>query len=50
MTYAIIGTGNVGTALARQFARSGTAVRIANTRSFASIVDLANQLGPVVSC
>jgi len=32
MTYAIIGSGNVGSALARRFARSGIAVGIANTR------------------
>jgi len=32
MTYSIIGSGAVGAALARQFARSGIAVGIANTR------------------
>ena len=49
MTYAIIGSGNVGAALARQFARSGIAVRIANTRGPESIVDLAKELGNVVT-
>jgi predicted dinucleotide-binding enzyme len=32
MTYSIIGSGAVGTALAGQFARSGVMVGIANTR------------------
>ena len=45
MTYSIIGSGNVGTALARQFARSGIAVGIANTRGPDSIVPLAQELG-----
>lgn len=31
MTYSIIGSGKVGTALARQFARNGIPVAIANT-------------------
>lgn len=37
MTYSIIGSGAVGAALARQFARSGIAVGIANTRGPDSI-------------
>jgi predicted dinucleotide-binding enzyme len=45
MTYSIIGSGNVGTALARQFARSGIAVGIANTRGPDSIAPLAKELG-----
>jgi predicted dinucleotide-binding enzyme len=45
MTYAIIGSGNVGTALARQFARSGMAVGIANTRGPDSLSSLAKELG-----
>lgn len=49
MTYSIIGSGNVGAALARQFARSGIHVRIANTRGPASIADLANELGEAVT-
>jgi hypothetical protein len=44
MTYSIIGSGKVGTALARQFARSGIAAGIANTRGPASIADLTNEL------
>lgn len=48
MTYSIIGSGNVGTALARQFARSGITVGIANTRGAVSIAPLANELGPKV--
>jgi 8-hydroxy-5-deazaflavin:NADPH oxidoreductase len=49
MSYAIIGTGNVGSALARRFTHSGIAVRIANTRGPESIVDLANELGSAVT-
>ncbi len=45
MTYAIIGSGNVGTALARQFARSGIAVAIANTRGPETLAALADELG-----
>jgi 8-hydroxy-5-deazaflavin:NADPH oxidoreductase len=45
MTYSIIGSGKVGTALARQFARSGTAVGIANTRGPDSITSMAKELG-----
>ena len=45
MTYSIIGSGNVGTALARQFARSGITVGIANTRGPDSITPLAKELG-----
>ena len=49
MTYAIIGSGNVGQALAHRFARSGIAVSLANTRSPDSISDLAQKLGPAVT-
>jgi predicted dinucleotide-binding enzyme len=45
MRYSIIGAGNVGAALARQFARSGIAVGIANTRGPASIAAIAKELG-----
>lgn len=48
MTYSIIGLGNVGTALARQFARSGMTVGIANTRGRDSIAFLAKELGEKV--
>ncbi len=49
MKYSIIGTGNVGTALARQFARKGIAVSIANTRGPDSITALANELGSKIT-
>ncbi|WP_367850241.1 NADPH-dependent F420 reductase [Rhodoferax sp. WC2427] len=45
MTYSIIGSGNVGTALARQFARNGIPVGIANTRGPDSLAALAAELG-----
>ena len=48
MTYSIIGSGNVGTALARQFARSGITVGIADTRGPDSIAPLAQELGDKV--
>lgn len=48
-TYSIIGSGNVGLALARQFARHGIAVGIANTRGADSIAALAAELGSTVT-
>ena len=45
MTYAIIGSGAIGTALARQFARKSIPVKIANSRGPASIAPLASELG-----
>lgn len=45
MTYSIIGSGNVGTALARQFTRSGIPVSIANSRGATSLSALASELG-----
>lgn len=48
MTYSIIGTGNVGKALARQFARSGISVGIANTRGPDSIASTVEELGDKV--
>lgn len=45
MTYAIIGSGAIGTALARQFARKAMPMRIANSRGPASIAPLAEELG-----
>jgi 8-hydroxy-5-deazaflavin:NADPH oxidoreductase len=45
MTYSIIGSGAVGAALARQFARSGVTVGIANRRGPGSMASLANELG-----
>lgn len=49
MNYAIIGSGNVGTALAHQFSRSGIAVSIANTRGAESLAPLVAELGPKVT-
>lgn len=45
MNYSIIGSGNVGTALARQFARSNIPVAIANTRGPGSLTAHATELG-----
>ncbi|OYV24326.1 MAG: NADP oxidoreductase coenzyme [Rhodospirillales bacterium 20-58-10] len=49
MKYAIIGTGNVGTALARQFSRAGIAVSIANTRGPETTAALITELGDTVT-
>ncbi len=49
MTYSIIGSGNVGTALASQFARSGIPVSIANSRGPASLSALTSELGNKVT-
>lgn len=49
MSYAIIGSGNVGAALAAQFARSQIPVGIANTRGPESIAPLASELGALVT-
>lgn len=49
MSYSIIGSGHVGSALAAQFARSGIAVGIANTRGPDSIAALAATLGGQVT-
>jgi predicted dinucleotide-binding enzyme len=49
MTYAIIGSGHVGTALARQFARNRIAVLICNTRGPDSLNELVNELGASVT-
>jgi predicted dinucleotide-binding enzyme len=48
MTYAIIGSGAIGTALARQFARKAIPVRVANSRGPASITPLAAELGAAI--
>ncbi|WP_250511660.1 NADPH-dependent F420 reductase [Caballeronia sp. GACF4] len=45
MTYSIIGSGSVGAAIARQFARSGITAGIANTRGPESIAPIAQELG-----
>jgi 8-hydroxy-5-deazaflavin:NADPH oxidoreductase len=46
--YAIIGSGNIGSALARLFGRAGLEVRIANTRGPDTISELAASAGPSV--
>ncbi|MGJ7509928.1 NADPH-dependent F420 reductase [Variovorax sp. GT1P44] len=48
MTYSIIGSGNVGASVAKQFVRSGIAVNIANTRGPESIAAMAEELGSKV--
>ena len=45
MTYAIIGSGAIGTALATQFARNDIDVLVANSRGPASLAGLVGQLG-----
>jgi hypothetical protein len=45
MTYSIIGSGNIGSALARQFARKGMDVAIANARGPDSLQLLKKELG-----
>jgi len=49
MKYAIIGTGNVGTALAQAFANHAVAVTIANTRGPQSLKSLVIDLGPTIT-
>lgn len=48
MTYSIIGSGAIGTAVARHFARAGTPVKVANTRGASSLSSIASELGPAV--
>lgn len=49
MRYAIIGSGKIGTALARTFARKKIEVAIANSRGPRTLASLARELGPTVS-
>jgi predicted dinucleotide-binding enzyme len=46
MTYSIIGSGAIGSAIASQFARKGVNVLIANKRGPESLTDLVTKLGP----
>jgi predicted dinucleotide-binding enzyme len=46
--HAIVGSGNIGSALARLFARAGIEVSIANTRGPDSLRELTESLGPGV--
>lgn len=45
---AIVGSGNIGSALARLFARAGAEISIANTRGPESIRELTASIGPGV--
>jgi predicted dinucleotide-binding enzyme len=49
MKYAIIGSGKIGTALARVFARKNIEVSIANSRGPETLAFLGAELGPSVS-
>ena len=49
MSYSIIGSGHIGSALARQFARKGIDVGIANARGPESIAALGKELGRQVA-
>lgn len=49
MTYAIIGSGTVGSTLARLFAARNVPVAIANSRGPETLADLAADLGPSVT-
>ncbi len=48
MSYAIIGFGNIGQALARAFSRSGIEVSVATTRDPASFASEAAMIGPQI--
>ena len=48
MKYAIIGSGKIGTALARTFAHKNIEVAIANSRGPATLASLTKELGPSV--
>ena len=49
MTYAIIGAGAVGQALAKMFARKGIEVAIASTRAPEALAPLVKAIGPTVT-
>lgn len=49
MTYAIIGAGAVGQALAKMFARKGIEVAMASTRAPEALAPLAKAIGPTVT-
>ena len=48
MKYAIIGSGDIGTALARIFARKNIEVAIANSRGPKTLASLREEMGPTV--
>ena len=49
MSYAIIGSGKVGQALATAFARKGVEVAIASRRSAEALAPIAKAIGPTIS-
>jgi hypothetical protein len=49
MKYAIIGSGKIGTALARAFAQKNIEVAIANSRGSETLASLTKELGPSIS-
>src|SRR6202521_3267414 len=49
MSYAIIGFGNIGQALAKAFARSGIEVSVATTRDPESSASAATAIGPTIT-
>jgi hypothetical protein len=48
MTYAIIGAGNVGRALAKAFARKGIEVALASRRPPEELAPIAKAIGPTI--
>jgi predicted dinucleotide-binding enzyme len=48
MSYAIIGFGNIGQALAKAFARNGIEVSVATTRDPESLASAAAAIGPTI--
>jgi 8-hydroxy-5-deazaflavin:NADPH oxidoreductase len=48
LKYAIIGSGNIGSAVATQFSRAGIAVGVAAARGVQSVARLVDQIGPEV--
>ena len=48
MKYAIIGSGEIGTALARAFARKNIEVAVANSRGPKTLASLTEELGPSI--
>jgi len=48
MKYAIIGSGDIGTALARTFARKKIDVAIANSRGPKTLASLTEERGPSI--
>ncbi|MDG4666495.1 NADPH-dependent F420 reductase [Mycobacterium sp. 236(2023)] len=49
MRYAIIGAGNIGTAVARQFVRTGIEVGLAASRGIDAVRPVAERIGPQVT-